>query len=141
MSNKVKPNWQPISALPTIAYIIDGATGSTEEQYKNFLAVQDKPYVLDDAIVNRTLRLYRAQLDNCAFYQEQLERWEKESLNPDQAKEVKRLFQRVTLMRELSQKLLDMVDKMKDETIDKIMAMDDAELALAVLSGKIKSPF
>jgi membrane-associated HD superfamily phosphohydrolase len=140
LKNKMEPNWQPISVLPTIAHIVDSVAESTEEQYKNFLKVQGKPYVLDDDMINRALKLYQKQFDDCVLYQEQLERWKKENLNTFQAKEIKRLAPKVNKTMELSQNIIDMVNQMKEQTINKILAMDDAELALAVLSGKIKSP-
>jgi hypothetical protein len=41
-------NWQPISALPTIAYIIDEMLNETQEQYETLLEAREEPHVLDD---------------------------------------------------------------------------------------------
>ena len=40
MSNKSKPNWHPINALPMIASIIDEMLKDTENQYQTLLEVR-----------------------------------------------------------------------------------------------------
>lgn len=59
-----KPNWQPVSLLPVVAMMIDEVLQNSEEQHETFSEVRDKPHVLDDAIVLRAIRLYKAQLED-----------------------------------------------------------------------------
>lgn len=40
----------------------------------------------------------------------------------------------------INNQILDIVDKCKNSTIDKVLAKDDLELALDALSGKITLP-
>ncbi len=46
MSTSPKPTWQPISALPVLASLIDGTLADTQEQDQTLLAVKDKPWVI-----------------------------------------------------------------------------------------------
>jgi len=64
MTNKQPPHWRPISDLPLIASLIDGTLENTEEQYQTFSEIKHKPHILNDAIVERTIKLYQAQLDD-----------------------------------------------------------------------------
>ena len=43
MNDTTRPNWQPISMLPTISGIIDGELTDAEEHYATLLQVRDKP--------------------------------------------------------------------------------------------------
>ena len=56
MSNKTrqqKVNWQPISALPLIASMIDGLLDEVEKQFANLQSCRSKPHVLDNYTVGR----------------------------------------------------------------------------------------
>ena len=39
------PNWQPITALPLIASLLDGELADGQEHHASLLAVRDRPYV------------------------------------------------------------------------------------------------
>ena len=51
MANDPAPHWQPLTALPLIASLIDGVLADGEEHHATLLSVRDQPYVLDDATV------------------------------------------------------------------------------------------
>jgi hypothetical protein len=55
-----EPNWQPISALPLIADMING---QLEGQYTTLLETQTKPYALDEYTVHRVIQVYTNQLE------------------------------------------------------------------------------
>lgn len=133
------PNWHPISsALPMIARMVDDLLEGAQEQYQTFQEVKDRPYVLNDAIVQRTIRVYTEQMEDIWLYEEQLARWRKEDLTSAQAQEIGRLDKQVEQLRKVLTDILTLADKLKEGTIEKILAKDDAELALEVLSGKWK---
>jgi len=138
MTNEEQPLWRPITDFPLIASIIDGILENTEEQYQTVSEIKDKPHVLDDAIVERTIKLYRDQLDNVSLFEEQIRLWSASGLTSRQRQEVQRLAGEVAELKEKSEAILKLMDTMKDRTIDKISAKDDIEIALDVLSGKLK---
>ena len=138
MPSKQTPNWQPISALPMIARMVDDLLEGAQEQYQTFQEVKDRPYVLNDAIVQRTVRVYTEQMEDVWLYEEQLARWKKEDPTSAQEQEIGRLDKQVEQLRKVLTDILTLADRLKEGTIEKILAKDDAELALEVLSGKWK---
>jgi len=91
MPENPTPNWQPIRMLPTIAGIIDGELADAEEHYATLLQAREKPYVLNDEIVDRTIRLHTEQLDFLWVYQEQLVLWRQSDQDPRLREEIDRL--------------------------------------------------
>src|SRR5438128_641725 len=75
MTKKQQPHWQPIEKLSLIAYIIDGTLASANETHKTLQQAQRKPYSLDDATVNRAIKLYTDQKNGLWEFDEQLRRW------------------------------------------------------------------
>ena len=53
-----KVNWQPISALPLIASLIDGLLDEAEQQYETLESCRPQPHVLDDYTVGRVIKVY-----------------------------------------------------------------------------------
>ena len=138
MAQKQTPNWQPISALPMIASMVDSLLEGAQEQYETLQEARDRPYVLNDAIVERIIKVYTAQLADLWLYEGQLARWKKEHLTSAQEQEIGRLDGQVERVRKVLKDILSLADKLKDGTIEKVLAKDDAELALEVLAGKWK---
>lgn len=138
MTERPEPNWQPISQLPLLTSMVDTVLENTEEQYQTFASVKDRPYVLDDDIVNRAIRLYQAQIDDVWFYEEQFSRWLAEPLTDLQRQEVNRLNAQLPRIKELSQAILELMDEMKDGTINRILEKSDLELGLEFLLKSMK---
>ena len=133
-----KPQWQPLSALPLIAQLIRETLKGTDEQYHDLREVEEKPHILDDATVDRVIRLYTVQAEDVALFEEQLARWKKEALTPDQEGEIEQLHEQLQQLGALEAKILLLAGKLKEGTIDSVLRKSDFELALEVLSGKRK---
>jgi len=134
--NQETPNWQPVSALPMIASLIDGMVSGTTAQWETLQPARAKPHVLDSALVERIERIYTEQLDTSAPFLEQLSRWRKEPLSTEQSNEATRLEGQVATLRANLTNILDLAGEVKDHTIDKILEKDDLALGLDVLLGK-----
>ena len=132
--------WHPISMLPTFTFMVDGMLEESLVQLNNMRGVVDKPHVLDDATLNRVFDLYDKQLDDQRYFVEQFSRWKQGHLSNAEAKEVDRLIKQSATLKDVNEEILKIAHSIKHETIDQILAMDDVELAIAVLSGKIKMP-
>ena len=132
------PNWQPLSFLPQIAWMIDGMAESAEEQQANLSMVQ--PGSLDDATLDRVMSVYTEQRDDLWLYAEQLARWRVEPCTEAQGAEIARLEQRLEKLREMILALLAHAEQLKPQTIDAILAKSDIEIAIDVLSGKLPLP-
>jgi len=134
------PNWQPISALAMVAFIVDEMLHETQEQYKNLLETRDKPHVLDDDIVHRVLSVYATQLDDAALFHEQLSRWKNGKMSSDQRQEVERLTSQVEKLQQICQDILSLAAELREGTINRILEKSDLQLGIDILTGKIKPP-
>jgi hypothetical protein len=135
MPIQTKPNWQPLSLLPVLAMMIDEVQQNSEEQFETFSEVRNEPHVLDDAIALRATRLYKAQLEDVQLYREQLRRWQEQPLTADQRREVDRLLGQLPRIKQLSEAILELLDEIKEGTIDKILGKSDLEVGLEFLLG------
>ena len=134
--SRATPNWQPISALPTIAWLIDGMVADTSAQWETLQPARVTPHVLDSALVERIERSYSEQLETSALFLEQLSHWRKGSLSAEQSNEVTRLEGQVATLRANLTNILDLAGEVKDHTIDEILEKDDLALGLDILLGK-----
>jgi len=114
-----EPNWHPISTLPVIAAAIDGGLESAREQYEILLEARPKPYVLDDATIARTTRVFRESLEYCGLYDEQLRRWRSQRLTPSQQRAVARVETANREARAVVTAILDLADELSAGTIER----------------------
>lgn len=138
MTKTPEPNWQPISALSLIADMIDGQLEEAKEQYTTLLETQQKPYVLDEYTVHRVIQVYTDQLEFVPIYIKQLEKWKIEaSLTSTQQKEIKRLQEQVRQWQQVLTDILDLANKLKKGTIEKVMSKSDLELGIQSLKNRM----
>ena len=134
--NQETPTWQPVNAIPMIASFIDDMVADTSEQWKTLQPARAKPHVLDSELVEHIKRAYSGQLDTSMLFKEQLSRWQKERLSPDQSNEIARLEGQVATLQANLTNILELAHEVKDHTIDKILEKDDLEIGLEALLGK-----
>jgi hypothetical protein len=102
--------------------VIDGQLEAAEDQHR--LLLQARPDSLDDATVERLVRVFTEEVDLLAVYQEQLDRWRTEQLTVAQSREVERKGGQVACNRDVA------------AAIHAILAKSDLELGLEVLTGR-----
>jgi hypothetical protein len=140
MEGKRQPRFHPISALPLIAGMIGGMLKDAEEQYRLLLQAREKPHALDDQTVGRVVAVYTEQTTYLGVFEEQLARWRKTDLTAMQSREVEHVGSKLKRLRDLVASILTLTEELKRGTIERILEMSDIEIALAVLSGKLKVP-
>ena len=138
MTDSPTPRFHPITALPMIAEVIDGMLSDAETQWQNLDVARDKPYVLDDATIQRLIRCYSEQRTYMPIYKEQLARWAKLELTGGQRTKVKLSQGQINDLDGILSDILELAQELKKHTIEKVLARDDAEVALDVLLGKLK---
>ncbi len=131
------PRWQPIASLPLIAQVIDGQLQAAEEQHR--LLRLARPGSLDNATVERVVRVFTEEVELLAVYDEQLDRWHSWSLTVAQRLEVERLRGQLAHNRDVDAAVLSLAEELKATTIDAILAKSDLELGIEVLTDR--SPF
>jgi hypothetical protein len=130
--HKPTPRWQPIASLPLIARVIDGQLEAAEEQHR--LLRQARPGSLDNATVERVVRVFTEEVELLAVHGEQLDRWRSGSLTVAQRLEVERLSGQLARNRDVDAAVLSLAEQLKAITIDAMLAKSDLELGLEVLS-------
>jgi hypothetical protein len=136
--NKQKIQWLPLYKLPLFSSLVDGILQDTKDMYPLLSQAKNKPYIMDDATIHRILKLYTERLEMLPTHTEQIARWRTEKLTSNQKVELDRLEKATIQTQELVQNILDLANVMKSYTIDQILAKDEGELVLDVLSGKLK---
>jgi hypothetical protein len=74
MSSFDQIKWQPITQLPLIGSMIDGALNDTRDRLHTLTEARSRPHVLDDATVDRVEGVHQEQLAFVDIYAEQLHR-------------------------------------------------------------------
>lgn len=136
-----QPTWQPISQLLTIAWAITGMADEAADMLGSLREARPKPHVLDDATVDRVIRLYTEQRDDLWLYEEQLRRWQAGKLTASQRQKIAGLSLRLGRLRANIAEILELAAYLKPRTIDAVMARSDEELALDILTGVRPSPW
>ena len=134
---KQKQIRRDISFLPTYTELIMGELAQTEEQYASFAAAKHKPHVLDDAIVDRAVKLYEDQLSFIPLHEQQLNWWLSENITDAQRYQVEDLLAKMPLLRQKTEELLALLAELKQGTIDRILEMSDEELGWKFLRGEL----
>ena len=133
MTDDPAPHWQPLTALPLIASLIDGELADGQEHHASLLAVRDRPYVLDDATVERTIKLHAEQRDFLGVFAEQLARWRNEQPTDAQRRELDRLEGQLQRLRAVLTNILGLAEELQQGTIEQVLAKSDLELGLEAL--------
>ena len=137
MPSSQSVNWQPISQLPLIASMIDGALRDTAEHLKTLTEARTKPHVRDDATIDRVERVYGEQRDFVEIFAEQLRRWRADGRSAEQRRELKRLEGQNSRLHELTDDVLALAVELRKGTIERVMGMSDVELGLRAVLGML----
>lgn len=137
-SGSREPQWQPSSQVFRVGTMIDGMLASARDQYALLQEARPKPHVLDDATVNRVVRVYTEQRDDLWLYDEQLRRWAAEPLKTMRRQEVERLQGRMVQLHEVVDAILALADELGRGTIERVLEKDDVDLGLEFLRRHLR---
>jgi hypothetical protein len=128
-------NWQPISQMPLIASMIDGALDDTRDHVGTLNAARDRPHVLDDVTIDRVERVHNEQLEFVDIYDQQISRWRTEKPSADQTRKLDQMEEQNRKLRAVTMEVLALAGELRKGSIDRIMEMSDFELGLQALLG------
>ena len=132
------PTWLGIEDLGLVASMVDAQLDGAREQHETLLRA--RPYVLDDHTVGRLLEVWGDTRDDRWLYDTQLDCWTAEALSPTQRREVERLRRQVAALRESVEAILALSARLKDQTIERLLAKSDLELGVEWLLGGREAP-
>lgn len=128
-------NWQPISEMPLIASMIDGALDDTRNHIRTLAEARARPHVLDDATIDRVEQVHTEQLAFLDIYAQQIGRWRTETPSTAQTRELDRMEEQNRQLRAVTEDVLALAFVLRKGTINRIMAMSDVEIGLQALLG------
>jgi hypothetical protein len=128
-------NWQPISQIPLIASMIDGALDDTRDHVVTLNNARDRPHVLDDATIDRVDRVHSEQLEYVDIYDQQISRWRTEKPSAGQTRELDRMEDQNRQLRAATVEVIALAYELRMGSIDRIVGMSDLELGLQALLG------
>ena len=131
------PTWQPLSMLPTIRMLIDDSVIEAREHLALMSSVRDRPHVVDDDTVARSIALYADVRDGMRVYEEQLKRWAKGSTSNAEQREITRLAAQIREWTAAVNQILLIDDELKLGTIQSVLAKSDEEVGLEALRRPI----
>ena len=137
---KEQPTFHPISKAPSILGITNDMLDSSKEQLVSMEKIKDKPYVLTDELIKRSIKLYTSQNEDLEFFLQQCSIWREKKLNELQQYQVRAIEDNVDTITKINNEILVIVNTCKNSTIDKILEKDDLELAFEALTGTIQLP-
>jgi hypothetical protein len=130
----MKPQFHPISKMPLLEEGINGIVESSEEQLSSLNKAKDKPYIFDDAIVVRILKVFSEQKEYLKLYEKQFNLWQKGKTSVQQSNKLKELQLKLNKAKSLNAEILKLAKQFKNKTIEKVMEKNDLELALDFLT-------
>jgi hypothetical protein len=126
-------NWQPISQIPLIASMIDGALDDTREHLATLIQAKTRPHVLDDATVDRSIRVHTEQMEFVDIYAQQITRWRTQRPSAAQRRELDRIEVQNQTLRIVTMEVLATARELSKVTIERVLAMSDLELGIEAI--------
>jgi len=133
MPHKDPVNWQPISEMPLIASMIDGALEDTREHMETLTEARTRPHVLDDATIDRTERVHAEQMEFVDIYAQQISRWRTQRPSAGQTRELDRIEAQTEKLRTVTANVLALAKELRKGTIERVLGMSDIKLGLHAL--------
>ena len=119
--------WQPLSKIPLIASMIDGALADTREHLESLTEARYQPHALDDATIDRSERVHIEQMEFGDIYEQQIRRWRTEKPSAAQIAELDRLEKQNRELRAATADVLALAAELRKESIDRFLGMSDVE--------------
>lgn len=125
--------------LPILATMISRQLEEAKNQYENLLQAEHKPYVLNDAIIDKTIKVFKEQLDFICLYENQISKWhDEETLTPKIESDLSISQAQLEDLNNILTNILSLANKLKNGTIEKVMAKSDLELGMVFFKNNPK---
>jgi hypothetical protein len=127
-------NWYPISRAGWFTGHVREGIEVTRHQLGLLQPARERPWLLDDATVARTIRVHREQAGDLTLFQNQADRWKAAaSLTAAQRAAVAEYEAALTELRELNGQVLAVAAELAGGTIEATLAKPDLELGIEAL--------
>ncbi len=114
---KEQPIFHPISKALTILEITRGMLESSKDQFENMKKIKDKPHILNDELINRSIKLYTEQNEDSDIFLQQCVIWREKELTEVQLYQVQEIESLTYELTKINNQILAIVNSCKDSTI------------------------
>lgn len=126
-------HWYGLNMLPLYFEMSEGQLNSSCEQLENLQKIPSKLHILDNATLDRIIKLHSSQnADNWVFF-EQCKKWRDENPNEEELKLIAQVEKSAYELEQVNQEILKLANSFKGVTIDSLLTISDAELGLEFL--------
>jgi hypothetical protein len=129
-----------LGMIPTYLEITAAQLHESLEQLKHLEPCKNKPYILDDEIVDRIIKLYSEKSELVAAGLQQCKFWRDQNPTSIQLADIEKIEKFSKRLQKTSEQILFLARHYKDHTINRILEKDDVELALDYLLGNLYDP-
>ncbi len=120
MNDSKERNWRPLSFISTFEGYLDQLLEDLESQWALFVCARDNPLTIDGDVIKRSQGALKMHSEDIAFYQEQIARWKQEARGGPQQKLLESLAQKLSKVRALNSKLLDLTKCLSRNIVNKV---------------------
>ena len=126
-------NWQPISQMPLIASMIDGALTDIHEHLATLIQAKTRSHVLDDATMDCSIRVHTEQMECVDIYTKQTRLLRTQRPSAPQMRELDRISLQNQQLRMVTAEVLILDEELRKGTIERVLGMSDFELGIQAL--------
>ena len=124
MTNVTQPDLKSIEFLPVYLTLLQGIRSSNENHYDALSKAKYKPYVLDDHIIQRTIRLFSEQKEDFLVLEEHLNQASQIGLSAAQHDIMQRVRNDFEEIKRLNSKIMGLARELEPYAIDRVLAKD-----------------
>ena len=135
---KKRANWYGLDMLPLYLQMSREQLSQALEQLQNLQMCSNKPYLLDNKMIARIIAAHSEQNENAWVFVEQCSKWRKQVVSQRQLEDIAEIEKNVVQMKKRNNQILALAKQFKHQTIEKLMAKDDVELAVDFLDKMFK---
>ena len=130
---KQKANFYGFEMLPTYVMLGREQLQEATKVFEMFKSCEYRPHVLDDHLVNRTIKLCTDQNEMTWVPIEQCRRWRTQSPSKEQLEDIIKVENSFNDLHSINEKMLVLANKLKKGTIDSVLSKSDLEVGLDFL--------
>ena len=130
-SRTPEPQWHPLSAMPLIAQLIDDSLEEAHTLNTSYRTATQKPYSLNDEIVQKAKKLSAETEDFLWIWSEQLRRWRNDRMITSlQKKEIERLEHQLSSLKKTVKSNLSLLQELETVTIERLHEKSDIDIGI-----------
>jgi hypothetical protein len=140
MSQLKAKNWFPLNRIPLFVRMTHDMLEISRELLCKLEKVKNNAQVLNDVFIARLIKIQTEQNERVQYVIEQCKRWRQKKLTETQQKIINDIEKKTVEIQSDHLQILCLVPHFQQHSIDTMLAIASAELALVAFGEKIDKP-